>query len=185
MKRVAKTALRKAVINTVAVMFFFAFLPGCAVVGPLLSVGGMVGFAPLQYVSTAYTVGEFSYAYAANDQDPGELIEEKIDNVLTGKFLELPDYLMPDSDGPDGKTKIMLTQAQAEDLEKQINLSANARQKRIATVLGHRNLQFKRLELRRMAFFKARSNDTLSLRQTAMASPPDLFQGAVDEVSLD
>lgn len=185
MKWVAKTALRKAVINMMAVLSFFAFLPGCAVVGPLLSMGGMVGFAPLQYVSTVYTVGEFTYEYAANGNDPGELIELKIDNVLTGKFLELPDYLQQAIDGPDGTTTVMLTEAQAEELETQINLSADARQKRIDTVLGRRNLQFERLELRRMAFFKARSNGNLSLRQTAMTSSPDLFQGAVDEVSLD
>jgi hypothetical protein len=185
MKSVAKIALRKVVVNTMAVMFFFTLLPGCAVVGPLLSMGGMVGFAPLQYISAAYTVGEFSYEYAANDNDPGELIQQKIDNVLTGKAFELPDYLQQAIDGPDGKTKIMLTEAQAEEIDTRLNLSAGARQKRIDTVLGRRNLQFERLELRRMAFFKSQSNDNLSLRQTAMVSSPNLFQGAVDEVSLD
>ena len=185
MKWVAKTALRKAVINTMAVVFFFAFLPGCAVVGPLLSLGSMAGLAPLQYVSAAYTVGEFSYEYAANDNDPAELIEKKINNVLTGEAFELPDYLQDAVDGPDGVTQVALTETQAEELEAQVNLSAEARQKRIDTVLGRRNLQFERLELRRMAFFKAQDNGNLSLRQTAMVSAPDLFQGAVDEVSLD
>ena len=122
-------------------------------------------------------------SYAANDNDPAELIEQKIDNVLTGKAFELPDYLMAAID--DGETKVVLTQTQAQNIEAQVNLSADARQKRIDTVLGKRNLQFERLELRRMAFFKARSSGHLSLRQTAMASSPNLFQGAVDEVSLD
>lgn len=185
MKWVAKTALRKVVINSVAVMCFLAFLPGCAVVGPLLSVGGMVGFAPLQYVSTVYTIGEFTYEYAANDNDPAELIELKINNVLTGEAFELPEYLQAAIDGPDGVTTVALTQEQAENLETQANMSVDARQKRIDTLLGRRTLQFERLELRRMEFFKAQSNGNLSLRQTAMASSPNLFQGAIDEVSLD
>jgi len=184
MKWVAKTALRKAVINMMAVMCFVALLPGCAVVGPLLTMGGL-GFAPLQYVSTAYTIGEFTYEYAANDTDPGELISQKIDNVLTGEAFEVPDYMQPAVEGPDGTTTVVLTAAQVEDLEARVNLSADARQKRIDTVLGRRNVQFERLELRRMAFFKAKSRNELSLRQTSMASSPDLFQGAVDEVSLD
>lgn len=185
MKSVARTALRKVVINMMAAVLFFAFLPGCAVVGPLLSMGGMIGLAPLQYVSAVYTVSEFSYEYAVNDNDPGELIEQKIDNVLSGKAFELPDYLQQAIDGPDGVTMVALTETEAKDFETQLNLSADARQKRIDTVLGRRNLQFERLELRRLAFFSVQSNDNLSLRQTAMASPPNLFQGAIDEVSLD
>jgi len=183
MKRVARTALRKAVTNMMAVFFFFAFLPGCAVVGPLLSMGGLAGLAPLQYASTVYTVGEFSYEYAANDKDPGELIEAKIDAFLTGEAFELPEYMQADTEEADRVSPVMVAAVEAQKITPA--LSADARQKRIAKVLGRRNFQFERLELRRMAFFKARSNGTLSLRQTAMASTPNLFRGAVDEVSLD
>ncbi len=184
MKRYAKAALRKAAINTMAMIFLVALLPGCAVVGPLLSMGSAVGFAPLQYASTAYTVGEFSYAYAANDQDPGELIQEKIDNVLTGKIFELPDYLQLDMDDSD-ESAVMLAEADAVSGPPEGVMSSEARQRRIENLLGRRELQFNRLEHRRMAFLKARSNGDLSLRQTAMISDPDLFQGAVGEVSLD
>ncbi|MBI9081143.1 MAG: hypothetical protein JEY79_15560 [Pseudodesulfovibrio sp.] len=180
MRWVARTALRKAVTNMMAVVISFAFLSGCAVVGPLLSMGGLVGFAPLQYASTVYTVSEFSYEYAANDNDPGELIEAKIDAFLTGKAFELPEYMQADK--PDTVAPVMVA---AVGIHETPALSLDARQKRIDKVLGRRNFQFERLELRRMAFFKARDNGTLSLRQTAMAESPDLFHGAVDEVSLD
>lgn len=186
MKEVAKTALRKAVLNTMAVLFFGYILSGCAVVGPLLSLGSMAGLAPLQYASTVYTVGEFTYEYAANDRDPGELIEHKIDSVLSGEAFELPDYLDPNAvDNPAEIPPRMMAEADTGIKPGGEALSMDARQKRIDNLLGKRNIQFERLELRKMAFLKAQSNGDLSLRQTAMTSSPDLFQGAIDEVSLD
>ncbi|QJB55668.1 hypothetical protein [Pseudodesulfovibrio sp. zrk46] len=167
-----------------------AFLPGCAVVGPLLSVGGMAGLAPLQYASTVYTVGEFSYEYAVNENDPGEVIQAKIDSVLSGEAFMLPDYIPGAKQLNNGGT--MVAEADTTQTESGIEadtsvapaLSAEARQKRIQQILGQRTAQFERLELRRMAFLKAQNNGNLSLRQTAMASKPDLFQGAVDETRL-
>lgn len=88
MKECARAALRKAAM--IIVLVGMAVLPGCAVVGPLLSVGGMAGLAPLQYASTLYTVGEFGYEYAANDNDPGEVIRAKIDGVMSGEAFAVP-----------------------------------------------------------------------------------------------
>jgi hypothetical protein len=88
MKECARAALRKAAM--IIVLAGMAVLPGCAVVGPLLSVGGMAGLAPLQYASTLYTVGEFGYEYAANDNDPGEVIRAKIDGVMSGEAFAVP-----------------------------------------------------------------------------------------------
>ncbi len=190
MKGSAKVVLRKTAIIHTAVLLFLAFLPGCAVVGPLLSVGGMAGLAPLQYASTVYTVGEFSYEYAVNDNDPGEVIEAKIDSVLSGEAFMLPDYI-PGAEQLNNGTLMVADAEQAETAAPAVAeeqaapaLSAEARQKRIDQILGKRNAQFERMELRRMAFLKAKNNGTLSLRQTAMITSPDLFQGAVDETRL-
>ena len=190
MKGSAFVALRKATHISLAVLFLLAFLPGCAVVGPLLSMGGMVGMAPLQYASTAYTVGEFTYEYAVNENDPGEVIEAKIDSVLSGEAFMLPEYIPGAKELNSGE--LMVAEAETTALDAEINadepdapaLSVEARQKRIDQILGHRTAQFERLELRRMAFLKAQNSDELSLRQTAMISSPDLFQGAVDETRL-
>lgn len=186
----ALVALRKVTIFKLAVVLSLAFLPGCAVVGPLLSVGGMAGLAPLQYASTVYTVGEFSYEYAVNENDPGEVIQAKIDSVLSGEAFMLPDYIPGAKQLNNGGT--MVAEADTTQTESGIEadtsvapaLSAEARQKRIQQILGQRTAQFERLELRRMAFLKAQNKGNLSLRQTAMASKPDLFQGAVDETRL-
>lgn len=186
-----------------AVILFLALLPGCAVVGPLLSVGGMVGLGPLQYASTAITVGEFTYEYAAHGKDPSDVIEGKIMAVLDGSAFDMPDFSRHDATDDDTMvakadgtplTKVetlettMAAKAEAKPLTKaetvELAISTEARKQRIEQLLGHRALQFERLELRRMAFLKVRSDGALSLRQTAMASSPDLFQGAVDETTL-
>jgi hypothetical protein len=174
-------ALRKAV-GIISVLGLTALLPGCAVIGPLLSVGGMVGLAPLQYASTAYTVGEFTYEYAANDKDPGEVIQAKIDGVLSGEAFTLPDAVTG-YDAPDAGNAVVVADADGV-ADEPAALSVQGREKRIEQLLGRRSTQFERLELRRMAFLKARSDGQLSLRQTAMVSSPDLFQGAVGETRL-
>ena len=197
MQRKAKVALRKAALNTLAVIFFLAMLPGCAVVGPLLSVGSFIGAAPLQYASAVYTVGEYTYEYAANDKDPSEVIEGKILAVLDGSAFDVPDF--SEDDATDGTDEVMLADGKpatkvevleatmaakadeprltkAETVEAAI--SAQARKERVEQILGRRSLQFERLELRRMAFLKARSGGELSLRQTSLATSPDLFQGS-------
>lgn len=177
--------------TTLAVILFLALLPGCAVVGPLLSVGSFVGAAPLQYASTAFTVGEFTYEYAANDKDPSEVIEGKIMAVLDGSAFQMPDA--KDGDPVDDTmvadaSKVEALQStlaektgetrltKAETVE--VAISAQARKQRIEQIMGRRSLEFERLELRRMAFLKARSGGELTLRQTAMASSPDLFQAS-------
>lgn len=190
MKGSAKVVLRKTTYIKLAVLLCLAFLPGCAVVGPLLSIGGMAGLAPLQYASTAYTVGEFSYEYAVNENDPGEVIEAKIDSVLSGEAFMLPESI-PGAKELNNGTFMLAEAEQSESAEIAVveepatpALSAEARRKRIEQILNRRDKQFERLELRRMAFLQAQNDDELSLRQTAMVSSPDLFQGAVDETRL-
>lgn len=180
MKRVAQTVSKKAVSRVLAVLAIASLMSGCAVVGPILSIGGMAGLGPLQYASMAYTAGEFSYEYAANDNTPDEVIENKINAFVTGEAFELPEYMQDDPAGPEAP--VMVAEA---DTPEDPALSAEAREKRIEKLLGKRRIQHERLELRRMAFLKAQSKNQLSLRQTAMASNPDLFHGAIDEVSLD
>ncbi|ADU61576.1 hypothetical protein Daes_0556 [Pseudodesulfovibrio aespoeensis Aspo-2] len=194
MKGSARAVLRKtAIIILLAVGL--SGLPGCAVVGPLLSVGGMAGLAPLQYASSVYTVGEFTYEYAANDKDPGEVIQAKIDGVVTGDAFTLPDsargYDAPKRyEAPRPMPDAMLARVETgpsageRDVDSNPSLSASARQKRVEQLLGRRTLQFERLETRRMAFQQSRSRGRLTLRQTAMASTPNLFQGAKGETTL-
>ncbi len=77
MKKVAQTLSEKAALAFLVLFVSGTVLSGCAVVGPLLSVGGFVA-APLQYASVAYTVGEFSYEYAANDKTPDQVVGESV-----------------------------------------------------------------------------------------------------------
>jgi len=53
-------------------------LSGCLLVNAFLGVAGLVGTGPIQYASTAYSVGEYAYQYAVNDKTPDEVIEEKL-----------------------------------------------------------------------------------------------------------
>lgn len=194
MQRIAFVALRKAAYISMAVLLL-AMTPGCAVVGPLLSVGGMAGMAPLQYASTAYTVGEFSYEYAANDKDPSEVIEGKIDDILSGKAFTLADFA-PESEEMNTPADTMLAHSETSPVAENAAettmvaeadapaLSVEERQKRINRILGRRKTQFRRLEIRRMAFLKARSGRQLSLRRTTLGTRPDLYRGAMDETRL-
>lgn len=179
MKKVARSLSVKAVLSVVSLLAVVGLLPGCAVVGPLLSLGGMAGLAPLQYASLAYTVGEYSYEYAANDKTPDMVIEDKFNAVVTGEAFTLPESMRSEPAGPE---QVMV--ADADKLEDPA-LSAEARQKRIENLLGERRVQFERLELRRMAFLEAQKERNLTLRQTAMARPMDLSESSVDKVSLD
>ncbi|WP_321513436.1 hypothetical protein [uncultured Pseudodesulfovibrio sp.] len=180
MKKVALIKSGKPICTAFFLALLIGLLPGCAVVGPLLSLGGFAGLAPLQYISTAYTIGEFSYEYAANDKDPGEVIEGKINAVVSGEAFEMPAYMQSDPAGP--AAPVMVAEADAKQTP---SMAEDARQKRIDNLMGRRQVQFERLELRRMAFLKAQSKNELSLRQTAMSEKTDLFRGAIDEVSLD
>lgn len=180
MKKVALINSGKPVFTAFLLTLLLGILPGCAVVGPLLSLGSFAGLAPLQYISTAYTVGEFSYEYAANDKDPSEVIEGKINAMVSGEAFELPEYMQADPAGPEAP--VMVAEAETDHTP---SMAEEARQQRIENLMGRRQVQFERLELRRMAFLKAQSNNELSLRQTAMSEKTNLFRGAVDEVSLD
>eukprot|EP00831_Metopus_contortus_P043155 TRINITY_DN34662_c0_g1_i1.p1 TRINITY_DN34662_c0_g1~~TRINITY_DN34662_c0_g1_i1.p1 ORF type:complete len:311 (-),score=35.61 TRINITY_DN34662_c0_g1_i1:205-1137(-) len=181
MKKVTPNHPEMSVFSFFALIAMGGLLSGCAVVGPLLSLGGLAGFAPLQYAATAYTIGEYTYEYAANDNTPDEVLGHKIDSVVSGEAFTLPAYMQSEPAGP--KTPVMVAEAAGPDEDPA--LSAAARQKRIEKLLGHRREQVERLELRRMAFLQARPRKDLSLSRTAMASSPNLFQGAMDEVSLD
>lgn len=214
MKDSARAALRKAAM--VLLLIGTAWLPGCAVVGPLLSVGGMAGLAPLQYASTAYTLGEFTYEYAANDKDPGEVIRAKVDGIVSGEAFSLPDSAggpdsrpgfdsprpLPDAmlatagrvrpgdapavAGPVGPNAVSFgaLSAGAVSVAGGQSLADEARQRRIEQLLGRRSAQFEGLERRRLAFRQERVRGQLSLRQTAMASSPNLILGAMGETTL-
>ncbi|WP_316899209.1 hypothetical protein [Pseudodesulfovibrio indicus] len=188
MKKVARTLSLKAVSTISLLVFLAGSLPGCAVVAPLLSAGGMA-FAPLQYVSAAYTVGEFTYEYAANDKTPDKVIGAKYDAVMSGEAFELPAYLQSEPAGPEAP--VLMAEADTVAVEPATpadpSLSEESRRRRIENLLGQRRTQLERLELRRMAFLEAqpRHSRPLSLSRTAMAAQPDLVLGAGDEVSLD
>ncbi|BDQ34050.1 hypothetical protein [Pseudodesulfovibrio portus] len=186
MKKVTPTISGKSISRLLAVSALAALLSGCAVIGPLLSLGGMAGLAPLQYASTVYTIGEFTYEYAANDKTPDQVIQAKIDSVVSGDAFHMPDYMNDEPAGPE--SAVMVAEAETgpqADAIQDPALSEELRQKRIENLLGQRRVQFERLELRRMAFLKAQNENKLSLRQTAMATNPDLFTGSRDKVSLD
>ena len=181
MKKVTPAISGKLISRLLAVSVLSALLSGCAVVGPLLSLGGMAGLAPLQYASTVYTLGEFTYEYAANDKTPDQVIQAKIDSVVSGDAFHMPEHM---SDEPAVMVAEAETGTQAEPLQDPA-LPEELRQRRIENLLGKRRVQFERLELRRMAFLKAQNDNKLSLRQTAMAGNPALFSGTRDKVSLD
>ena len=190
MKKVAQTLSVKAIFTILVLSLSLGLLPGCAVVAPLLSVGGFA-FAPLQYASTAYTIGEFTYEYAANDKTPDKVLEAKYDAMVSGEAFELPAYLQSEPAGPEAP----VVTAQADGAETRSvamaenadpALSEQARQKRIENLLGRRQVQFERLELRRMAFLQAaQPRQNLTLSRTALAANPDLVQGTGPQVSLD
>jgi len=182
MKKVAQTLSAKAAFVLFVLLSAAMPLSGCAVVaGPLLGAGGLA-FAPLQYASTAYTLGEFTYQYAANDRTPDQVLEAKYDAVVSGEAFALPEYLKSEPAGPEAPVMT----ARAEYPEGPA-LSDEARRKRIERLLGERRSRFQRLELRRMAFLRAGGpRRNLTLGQTAMASSgPDLVRGTGSEVSLD
>ena len=169
MKRSANHISKQTVLGLATAVMCLAILPGCAVIGPALSIGGMAGLAPLQYASTAFTIGEFSYQYAVNDKDPSEVIEAKIDDVLTGKAFMLPEFVPGAKQLNNGFAE---KTAQSED-DAPVNptLAAKARQERIENILGRRNLELRRIEQRRLAFFSHQNADALSLQKTAAATP--------------
>jgi hypothetical protein len=185
MKKVAQTLS----VNTVFVLFVLLSaigpLSGCAVVAPLLGAGGLA-FAPLQYVSTAYTIGEFSYEYAANDKTPAQVVQDKYDAMVSGEAFELPEYLQSEPAGPEAP--VMTAQAGTPEsaMDQGPALSEEARRKRIENILGQRRTQFEHLEMRRMAFLQAaQPRQSLSFNQTDQTGTPDLVQATGSQVSLD
>jgi hypothetical protein len=180
MQKVVSIPLVKAVFFICLMLSAAGPLSGCAVVAPLLSVGGLA-YAPLQYVSTAYTIGSFTYEYAANDKTPDEVIEDNYHAIVSGDAFDLPEYLRPEVAGP--AAPVMT--AEAAPSAGNPALSEEARRKRIENLLGQRRVQFQRLELRRMAFLRANPNPQNLTFKTAMAASPDLVQAAESEVSLD
>ncbi|MGE4422562.1 MAG: hypothetical protein AB7D39_09710 [Pseudodesulfovibrio sp.] len=182
MKKVAQTLSVKTVFVLFVLLSAIGPLSGCAVVAPLLGVGGLA-FAPLQYASTAYTIGEFTYQYAANDKTPDQVIEAKYDAMVSGEAFELPEYLQSEPAGP--QAPVMSAEAET-PIDQGPALSEEARRKRIENILGKRRTQFERLEVRRMAFLQAaQPRRTLSFNQTASTGTPDLVQATGSQVSLD
>ncbi|GAB7021795.1 hypothetical protein [Salidesulfovibrio brasiliensis] len=81
---------RKTVIRTTLVALAAAVLPGCLAINMLLGAGSMFVGGPVQYASAAYTLGEYSYHYAVNDKNPGEVIEDKIAWLVPDKPEQAP-----------------------------------------------------------------------------------------------
>ncbi|MEZ7198291.1 hypothetical protein [Pseudodesulfovibrio karagichevae] len=182
MKKVAQTLSVKTAFVLFVLLSAIGPLSGCAVVAPLLGAGGLA-FAPLQYASTAYTIGEFTYQYAANDKTPDQVIEAKYDAMVSGEAFELPEYLQSEPAGP--QAPVVTAEAET-PIDQGPALSEEARRKRIENILGKRRTQFERLEVRRMAFLQvAQPRKTLSFNQTAATGTPDLVQATGSQVSLD
>jgi hypothetical protein len=148
---------------------------GCAVVGPLLTCGGAI-FTPLQYASTAYTIGEFSYEYAANDRTPDEVIQNKVDTIVA-VFDDDDAELAPAVQ--DGPKPVMVADAEGERMDSFLYSSGSYKTQRRIEM---RKLQMERLETRKMAFLEARESD-LSLRQGHVRAI-DLGHGADGDVTL-
>jgi hypothetical protein len=185
MKKVAQTLPVKTVFVLFVLLSAFGPLSGCAVVAPLLGVGGFA-FAPLQYASTAYTIGEFSYEYAANDKTPGQVVEDKYNAMVSGEAFQLPEYLQTESAGPQAPVMTAEAETTGPAMDQVPALSEEARRKRIENILGHRRAQFQRLEMRRMAFLQTSGKrQTLSFNQATRTGSPDLVQGVGARVSLD
>lgn len=185
MKSVARTLFVKVIFCAFILLSGAGPLSGCAVVAPLLGAGGFA-FAPLQYASTAYTLGEFTYEYAANDKNPAQVIEGKYAAVVSGEAFELPAYLQSEPAGPQAPVVVAEAQTPAAGSEQVPALSEEARRRRIENLLGERRTRFERLELRRMAFLRAyQPRQTLTLNQTADAADLDLVQAAGPQLSLD
>ncbi|EGB15147.1 hypothetical protein DND132_1941 [Pseudodesulfovibrio mercurii] len=185
MKSVAQTLSVKTVLYAFLVLFAAGPLSGCAVVAPLLSVGG-VAFTPLQYVSTAYTIGEYTYEYAANDKTPDQVLEAKYNAMVSGEAFELPDYLQAEPAGPQ-PVQVAEAATPESPADQDPGLSEQARRKRIENLLGQRRTRFERLELRRMAFLQATQprRQTLTLNQPPRTAGLDLVQATSPHVSLD
>ena len=185
MKKVAQTLSVKSVFVLFVLLSAIGPLSGCAVVAPLLGAGGLA-FAPLQYVSTAYTIGEFTYQYAANDKTPDQVVQDKYNAMVSGEAFELPEYLNAEPAGPEAPVMTAEAETTAPAMAQDPALSEEARRKRIENLLGQRRTQFERLEVRRMAFLQAsQPRQTLSFNQATPTGSPDLVQATGSHVSLD
>ncbi|OIQ49660.1 hypothetical protein BerOc1_01585 [Pseudodesulfovibrio hydrargyri] len=185
MKKVAQTLSVKTVFVLFVLLSVSGPLSGCAVVAPLLGAGGFA-FAPLQYASTAYTVGEFSYEYAANDKTPGQVVEDKYNAMVSGEAFKLPEYLQAEPAGPEAPVMTAQAETPESSMDQGPALSEEARRRRIENILGKRRTQFQRLEMRRMAFLQAgQPRQALSFNQTTRTGTPNLVQATGSQVSLD
>jgi len=88
MKRLCRSCLFTAALP---------LLSGCLLINAFLGVAGLVGPAPIQYASSAYTVGEYAYHYAARGKTPDEVIEEKLAALLPADEPEVEATLMADA----------------------------------------------------------------------------------------
>ncbi len=162
-----------ALVLAVAMLFGMG---GCAVVGPLLTCGGAF-FTPLQYASTAYTLGEFSYEYAANDKTPDEVIQGKVDSIVA--VFDDKDKASTVPAVQEGQQPVMVADAEGERMDSFLYSSGKYRAQRRIEM---RRLQMERLETRKMAFLEARESN-LSLRNGQVRAI-DLGHGADGDVTL-
>jgi len=88
MKRLCRSCLCTAALP---------LLSGCLLINAFLGVAGLVGPAPIQYASSAYTVGEYAYHYAARGKTPDEVIEEKLAALPPADEPEVEATLMADA----------------------------------------------------------------------------------------
>lgn len=151
-------------------------MSGCAAIGPLLTLGG-TWLTPLQYASTAYTVGEFTYEYAENGKTPDEVIEAKMDSIAAVFDSEKSAEGSPA--GNEGAAPVMVAEAENDRMESFLSMSRRERANRRIEL---RRVQVERFEMRKMAFLQA-GEQHLSLRDGHVASV-DLNTGAQGDVSL-
>ncbi|GEM_PF-1104308 len=155
-------------------------MSGCAAVGPLLTLGG-TWITPLQYASTAYTVGEFTYEYAQNGKTPDKVIEAKLYSIADVFDQDDGAGVVPVNQ--EGPAPVVTADAESERMDSYLGSSRTmTRKQRIRRRIKVRRLQMERLEMRRMAFLQAREN-TLSLRGGRVRAL-DLSTGAEGDVSL-
>lgn len=138
--------MRTKVSKCLVLLAVCGLFSGCAVVGPVLSLGSAALTGPLQYAGTAYSVCEYTYEFAVNDRDPFEVLDDKLDGL---------------ADVFDGDEDVMLAETMEMEDEAVVlaeaDISVDQRRKEVLERLERRRIDLRRLEERQMAFAQARA----------------------------
>lgn len=71
--------MKHRLIRNTLLMAAVLLLPGCLAINAILGVASFVTSGPMQLAGTIYSVGEYTYEYAANDRTPDEVFLAKFD----------------------------------------------------------------------------------------------------------